>query len=175
MNRSCSLHLEKGCLCVHIPVHVCQDWQHKMGIVEKKNLLLVLVLLSCRVPIVLTHVLEIHCGWLMIMWNTSAMLLAIDCGSIWAWCCVSCRCAPRRQSIAHANTLLSMKHGMVRLDSVWGPLGGGLRPVKVLEHEMELIIQEYVSCGDQVECERCLRVSCWTACVVVLQRPWWSF
>jgi len=33
--------------------------------------------------------------------------------------------------LSEANLLLRMKHGMVRLDSVWGA-GGGRRPVKHL-------------------------------------------
>ena len=36
-----------------------------------------------------------------------------------------------RKAVEKANTLLKIKHGIVRLDNVWG-VGGGLRPVKVL-------------------------------------------
>lgn len=62
-----------------------------------------------------------------------------------------------RNCIAHATTLLHMKHGMVRLDNVWGSVGGGLRPVKVLEHEMTLLLQEYLSSGQVDEAMRCVR------------------
>ncbi|KAG0432980.1 hypothetical protein HPB47_020344 [Ixodes persulcatus] len=40
-------------------------------------------------------------------------------------------CALSKQTLQHASTLLSMKHGLVRLDNVWG-MGGGMRPVKYL-------------------------------------------
>ena len=36
-----------------------------------------------------------------------------------------------RKALTEANVLLRMKHGMVRLDSVWG-VAGGRRPVKLL-------------------------------------------
>lgn len=35
-------------------------------------------------------------------------------------------CSYFRQALSKANTLLSMKHGLVRLDTIWG-IGGGLR------------------------------------------------
>ena len=38
-----------------------------------------------------------------------------------------------------ANTLLKMKHGIVRLDNVWG-VGGGLRPVKVLTKKVSIYL-----------------------------------
>ena len=40
-----------------------------------------------------------------------------------------------RQAVNKANALLKMKHGIVRLDNVWG-VGGGLRPVKVLSKKV---------------------------------------
>ena len=40
-----------------------------------------------------------------------------------------------------------MKHGMVRLDNVWG-VGGGRRPVKQLIKKMILLLKEYLSSGD---------------------------
>ncbi|XP_077992297.1 programmed cell death protein 4-like isoform X2 [Glandiceps talaboti] len=55
-----------------------------------------------------------------------------------------------------ADTLLSMKHGMVRLDNVWG-VGGGIRPVKYLIKKMVLLLKEYLSSGDIIEVERCLQ------------------
>lgn len=54
-----------------------------------------------------------------------------------------------------AETLLTMKHGLVRLDNVWG-VGGGLRPVKYLTRQMNLLLQEYLSSGDLQEATRCL-------------------
>lgn len=49
-----------------------------------------------------------------------------------------------------------MKHGLVRLDNVWG-VGGGLRPVKYLIRQMNLLLQEYLSSGDLQEATRCLQ------------------
>ncbi|PSN39068.1 Programmed cell death protein 4 [Blattella germanica] len=60
-----------------------------------------------------------------------------------------------RRALARADTLLSMKHGLVRLDNVWG-VGGGLRPVKYLTRQMTLLLQEYLSSGDLQEATRCL-------------------
>ncbi|XP_063231574.1 programmed cell death protein 4 [Bacillus rossius redtenbacheri] len=64
-------------------------------------------------------------------------------------------CEHARQALLRADTLLSMKHGMVRLDNVWG-VGGGLRPVKSLVRQMNLLLQEFVSSGDLQEAHRCL-------------------
>lgn len=61
-----------------------------------------------------------------------------------------------REALCRADTLLSMKHGLVRLDNVWG-LGGGLRPVKYITRQMTLLIQEFISSGDIAEATRCLR------------------
>lgn len=58
------------------------------------------------------------------------------------------------EALSRADTLLSMKHGLVRLDNVWG-LGGGLRPVKYLTRQMTLLLQEFVSSGDVQEAIRC--------------------
>lgn len=60
------------------------------------------------------------------------------------------------EALSRADTLLSMKHGLVRLDNVWG-LGGGLRPVKYLTRQMTLLLQEFVSSGDIEEAIRCVR------------------
>jgi len=60
-----------------------------------------------------------------------------------------------RDSLEKAQTLLSMKHGIVRLDSIWG-FGGGIRPVKMLIKEIVLLIKEFLSSGDLKEAERCL-------------------
>jgi len=69
-----------------------------------------------------------------------------DHSNAFLWC---------RQALSRADTLLSMKHGLVRLDNVWG-VGGGLRPVKYLTRQMTLLLQEYLSSGDLQEATRCL-------------------
>lgn len=58
-------------------------------------------------------------------------------------------------ALTRADTLLSMKHGLVRLDNVWG-VGGGLRPVKYLISQMNLLLKEFLSSSDQQEATRCL-------------------
>ncbi len=58
-------------------------------------------------------------------------------------------------SLLHGDTLLSMKHGMVRLDNVWG-VGGGIRPVKYLIKQIVLLLKEYLCSGDTEEAQRCL-------------------
>lgn len=60
-----------------------------------------------------------------------------------------------KQALARADTLLTMKNGLVRLDNVWG-VGGGLRPVKSIIRQMNLLLQEYLSSGDLKEAARCL-------------------
>lgn len=60
-----------------------------------------------------------------------------------------------KQALARADTLLTMKHGLVRLDNVWG-VGGGLRPVKSLIRQMNLLLQEYLCSDDLKEATRCL-------------------
>ncbi|KAF7662221.1 hypothetical protein LDENG_00241820 [Lucifuga dentata] len=65
-------------------------------------------------------------------------------------------CDHARAALDRAAVLLSMKREMVRLDNVWG-VGGGLRPVKHLVKEMNLLLKEYLISGDVSEAERCLR------------------
>ncbi|XP_022091848.1 programmed cell death protein 4-like [Acanthaster planci] len=55
-----------------------------------------------------------------------------------------------------ADLLLNMKHGMLKLDNVWG-VGGGRRPVKVLIKKMVLLLKEYLSSGDIQEAIHCLK------------------
>lgn len=57
--------------------------------------------------------------------------------------------------LSRAESLLSMRHGMVRLDNVWG-VGGGTRPVKYLVRQMGLLLEEYLSSSDKEEASRCL-------------------
>lgn len=65
-------------------------------------------------------------------------------------------CDLAKQALARADVLLSMKHGMTRLDNVWG-VGGGLRPVTSLVRSMGLLLQEYLSSDDTQEAARCLK------------------
>lgn len=62
------------------------------------------------------------------------------------------------QAIAmnEAAVLLKMKHGMVRLDSVWGVVGGR-RPVKLLVKKMVLLLKEYLCSEDVEEASRCVQ------------------
>uniref|UniRef100_A0A8C5D131 Programmed cell death protein 4 n=1 Tax=Gouania willdenowi TaxID=441366 RepID=A0A8C5D131_GOUWI len=65
-------------------------------------------------------------------------------------------CEHARVALDRAAVLLTMKREMVRLDNVWG-VGGGLRPVKHLVKEMNLLLKEYLISGDISEAEHCLR------------------
>ncbi|MCL4137749.1 UNVERIFIED_CONTAM: hypothetical protein GTU68_018966 [Idotea baltica] len=65
-------------------------------------------------------------------------------------------CEHAVKALSRAEGLLSMRHGLVRLDNVWG-VGGGMRPVKHLVKKMVLLLQEYVSSADAAEAMRCLR------------------
>ncbi len=49
-----------------------------------------------------------------------------------------------------------MKHGLVRLDNVWG-VGGGVRPVKYLIKKIVLLLKEYLSSSDINEATLCLK------------------
>jgi len=60
------------------------------------------------------------------------------------------------KALCRAHTLLNMKHGLVRLDNVWG-VGGGLRPVKYLIKQIVLLLKEFLCSGDVEEASRCLR------------------
>ncbi|XP_038070603.1 programmed cell death protein 4-like [Patiria miniata] len=60
------------------------------------------------------------------------------------------------QALDGANLLLNMKHGMLKLDNVWG-VGGGRRPVKVLIKKILLLLKEYLSSGDIQEAIHCLQ------------------
>ncbi|XP_068606906.1 programmed cell death protein 4a [Brachionichthys hirsutus] len=65
-------------------------------------------------------------------------------------------CEHARVALDRAAVLLTMKRGIVRLDNVWG-VGGGQRPVKHLIKEMNLLLKEYLTSGDVLEAEHCLR------------------
>lgn len=62
----------------------------------------------------------------------------------------------QRKALTEADLLLRLKHGMVRLDSVWG-IVGGRRPVKQLVKKMLLLLKEYLNSEDVEEASRCLR------------------
>ncbi|KAM3956847.1 programmed cell death protein 4-like [Aphomia sociella] len=64
--------------------------------------------------------------------------------------------APAKQALHRAETLLSMKQGLVRLDNIWG-VGGGIRPVKSLIRQIQLLLKEYLTSGDLAEAMRCVR------------------
>merc|ERR1712209_150146 len=59
------------------------------------------------------------------------------------------------KALCRADMLLSMKHGLVRLDNVWG-VGGGIRPVKFLAKKIVLLLKEYLCSQDVAEASRCL-------------------
>lgn len=64
-------------------------------------------------------------------------------------------CEHTRVALDKADLLLSKKHGIVRLDNIWGTGGG--RPVKYLIKQMVMLLKEYLASGDEVEATRCLR------------------
>jgi programmed cell death protein 4 len=50
--------------------------------------------------------------------------------------------AEAKKALCRADTLLNMKHGMVRLDNVWG-VGGGIKPVKYLVSRISSCFYQY--------------------------------
>lgn len=48
-----------------------------------------------------------------------------------------------------------MKSGWTHLDNVWG-VSGGLRPVKTITKQMELLLKEYNLSRDIAEAQRCI-------------------
>ncbi|KAK6184988.1 hypothetical protein SNE40_007322 [Patella caerulea] len=65
-------------------------------------------------------------------------------------------CAKSREALEKADVLLNQRHGIVRLDNIWGT-GGGIRPVKSLIKNMVMLLKEYLSSGDIPEATRCLK------------------
>ena len=57
------------------------------------------------------------------------------------------------KALCRADMLLNMKHGLVRLDNVWG-VGGGIRPVKYLVKKIVLLLKEYLCSCDIEEATR---------------------
>ena len=53
-------------------------------------------------------------------------------------------CSHKQAALDKAELLLSRKHGIVRLDNIWG-IGGGIRPVKYLIKQVRLFyIDEFI-------------------------------
>lgn len=94
----------------------------------------------------------------MVLGNFIARAVADDCipPKFVQNCNMTVDCPHIRDAIDHASALLNMKHGLVRLDSVWG-VCGGMRPVKYLVRQIKLLLKEYVSSGDIDEATQCLR------------------
>ncbi|KXJ11745.1 programmed cell death protein 4 [Exaiptasia diaphana] len=61
----------------------------------------------------------------------------------------------QRKCLEEARLLLKMKHGMCRLDRVWG-VGGGRLPVKCLVKKMIMLLKEYLESEDVEEACRCV-------------------
>jgi len=59
------------------------------------------------------------------------------------------------QALDRADMLVNMKHGMVKLDNVWG-VGGARRPVRSLIKQMTLLLKEFLTSEDPEEAIRCL-------------------
>ncbi|CAG0916398.1 unnamed protein product [Notodromas monacha] len=64
-------------------------------------------------------------------------------------------CEHARTTLNLANTLLVMKHGMSRLDTIWGQCGP-TRPTKSLTRQIIMFLKEYLDSGDIQEAHRCL-------------------
>lgn len=62
----------------------------------------------------------------------------------------------QREALNKANVLLHVNHSMVRLDTVWGAIGGR-RPVKHLIKKIVLFLKEYLSSEDIEEAIHCLQ------------------
>lgn len=72
-----------------------------------------------------------------------------------SYMCLQVECEHAVVTLARSDSLLSMRHGLVRLDNVWG-VGGGTRPVKYLVKKMSLLLEEFLSSADIAEATRCL-------------------
>jgi len=58
--------------------------------------------------------------------------------------------------VEQAILLLSIKHGVVRLERVWDG-DGALRPVGALKRDIKLLLHEYIASSDLDEAVRCVR------------------
>lgn len=61
-----------------------------------------------------------------------------------------------KQVLRQATVCLKMKHGLVRLDRIWGASGGRC-PLKTLRKRVDLLLREYLASADLAEAERCVR------------------
>lgn len=59
------------------------------------------------------------------------------------------------QALQYAEGHLSNQFGWAHLDNIWGN-SGGLRPVKKITQQMELLLKEYILSRDVQEAHRCL-------------------
>jgi programmed cell death protein 4 len=59
------------------------------------------------------------------------------------------------EALKYAEGHLSMPSGWAHLDNIWG-VAGGLRPVKTITTQMELLLKEYLLSRDIEEAERCV-------------------
>jgi len=56
--------------------------------------------------------------------------------------------------VEQAKILLSIKHGMVRLEHVWGP---SAKSVEELKHEIKMLLEEFLSSSDMDEACACVK------------------
>mmetsp|Transcript_10907 Transcript_10907/g.14210 ORF Transcript_10907/g.14210 Transcript_10907/m.14210 type:complete len:410 (+) Transcript_10907:422-1651(+) len=59
------------------------------------------------------------------------------------------------EMVEQAKVLLSIKHGLVRLERVWGPSDGS--PVDVLKGEIKMMLEEFLSSSDMDEVCVCVK------------------
>jgi programmed cell death protein 4 len=59
------------------------------------------------------------------------------------------------EALKYAEGHLSMPAGWAHLDNIWG-VAGGLRPVKTITTQMEMLLKEYLLSRDIQEAERCI-------------------
>ena len=57
--------------------------------------------------------------------------------------------------VEESRTLLSRKHGVARVEKVWGPGDG--RPVTELKKEVTMLLLEFLNCRVKAEAAHCLR------------------
>lgn len=62
---------------------------------------------------------------------------------------------PAKSAVDHANNLLATTHGYINVDQVWG-ITGGMRPVKYLIKQMNLILDEYITSNVKKDAGSCL-------------------
>ncbi|CAO1417767.1 unnamed protein product [Diamesa hyperborea] len=59
------------------------------------------------------------------------------------------------QALEYADGHLSLKSGWQHLDNIWG-VAGGMRPVKSITTQMEMLLKEYLLSRDIPEAQRCI-------------------